>query len=487
MSKQMPTNDILWLLRNYIILALKVLIPILIIFLIGYFWIYKKILKGIKTIKKSQILLCAVSICYVVIVIGATFFSRTPSGSYNDTMNLNLFSSYVEAYHDIGVVLKNNVLLRNLILNIILFIPLGILLPWYSDKLRRMYIVVLIGLLATLAIEFTQHFNGYGTFEIDDALNNTIGTLLGYCIFMIFYRLKNKENWKRIIGYTIPIIAIIGVFTGILIGHKIQKFGNFDFEYNYIIDMSSVDIQSEVEFSNERSSMQIYQTKILTRDEARNIAVNIYEKMGKENDESLENEQENLVVFKPKREHKDETDASIVVYYVGGRYSVRESSDILVKENGTIDFVERIDNASREEIEFALKKLGIDVPENAEFIYDKKIGQYVFSMNMVMQNSQLIDGEIRCNYYVDETIKFLENNIVTYDKVLKKEIISEKEAYQKILAGKFKGFTIDEIKSITAKGVELEYKLDSKGYYVPVYKFYVLLNGNKNMIYIKAI
>ena len=74
---------------------------------------------GERKIKKSQILLYAVSICYVVIVIGATFFSRIPSETYNDRMNLNLFSSYVEAYHDIGVVLLNNVLLRNLILNII--------------------------------------------------------------------------------------------------------------------------------------------------------------------------------------------------------------------------------------------------------------------------------------------------------------------------------------------------------------------------------
>lgn len=84
----MPTNDILWLLKNYIVLALKVVIPILIIFLIGYFLVYKKLLKGTKTIKKSQILLYAVSICYVVIVIGATFFSRTPSETYNDRNEL---------------------------------------------------------------------------------------------------------------------------------------------------------------------------------------------------------------------------------------------------------------------------------------------------------------------------------------------------------------------------------------------------------------
>lgn len=353
----------------------------------------------------------------------------------------------------------------------------------YSDKLKKMYIVVPIGLLATLTIEFTQHFNDYGTFEIDDALNNTIGTLLGYCIFMIFYRLKNKENWKKIIGYTIPLIATIGVFAGMLIAHNTQEFGNFDFENNYTVDMSNVKVQSEIEFSNDKSKKQVYKTKILTRDEARDIAVYTFEKLGKQIDDSVDREQENLVVFEPMQKNN----GFVIVYYVGGIYTCSDSSEIIVKEDGTIEFMAKMENASREELEEELQRFGINVPANAEFSYDKKREQYVFTMDMVLQDNKLIDGEIRCNYYEDGTIKYVNNDIITYDIFPEKEIMSEQEAYQQILDGEFKGFTIDEIKSVIVKGVELEYKLDSKGYYVPVYKFDVLLNGNKNTIYIKAI
>ena len=149
-------------------------------------------MKGSKTIKKRQLLLYALSIGYVVIIIGATFLSRfQDSFIYNEELNLNLFSSYREAYHNINVDLVKNKLFRNLILNIMLFIPVGFLLPFYSDKLRKMYKVVLMGFVATLTIELTQHFNDYGVFEIDDIFNNTLGTLLGYCCFMIFYRIKN--------------------------------------------------------------------------------------------------------------------------------------------------------------------------------------------------------------------------------------------------------------------------------------------------------
>lgn len=56
----MKTMDILELLKNYIILGLKILIPVAIIFFIVYGLIYKKMIKGTKTINKSKILLCAI-------------------------------------------------------------------------------------------------------------------------------------------------------------------------------------------------------------------------------------------------------------------------------------------------------------------------------------------------------------------------------------------------------------------------------------------
>ena len=55
---------------------------------------------------------------------------------------------------------------------------------------------------------------------------------------------------------------MVGVFAGMLIGHNNQEFGNFDFENNYTIDMSNVKVQSEIDFSNEKSKKQVYKTCI---------------------------------------------------------------------------------------------------------------------------------------------------------------------------------------------------------------------------------
>ena len=482
----MKTMDILELLKNYIILGLKILIPVAIIFFIVYGLIYKKMIKGTKTINKSKILLCAISICYIVIVIGATFFSRQSTETYNDTLNLNLFSSYREAYHDIGVSLLNNILVRNLILNIMLFIPLGFLLPLYSDKLKKMYRVVLIGFLATLTIELTQHFNDYGVFEIDDVFNNTLGTLLGYCCFMIFYKIKNKENWKKIIGYIIPFILTVGAFIGIYITYQVQEFGNFTFEHNYRINMNNVDVQSEVEFPNERSIADIYYIHTLEEKETRQIAQKLFERVGKCIDDNETKEFENTISYWTSGDtQENETSYYAAIKYIGGAYEYKDSSDLIIKD-GNIEFLDTIDNASREEVEIALQNLGIQVPENAKFEQNER-KNYIFSINKQTQCNKLIDGSLECRYYEDKTVKYVNNNILSYEKVKGKEIKSEKEAYEEILAGEFKAFTSNEINSIVVNGVQLEYQVDSKGYYVPVYKFDVLLNESKNTIYIKAI
>lgn len=73
------------------------------------------------------------------------------------------------------------------ILNIIMFIPLGYLLPWCIKKLRNHSLwVIMIGCICSAMIELTQHFAQRGAFETGDIMFNTIGCMLGVCIFKVF-------------------------------------------------------------------------------------------------------------------------------------------------------------------------------------------------------------------------------------------------------------------------------------------------------------
>lgn len=71
--------------------------------------------------------------------------------------------------------------IRNSILNVILFIPLGFLVPLFCGKFRSTRQVLLMGLACSLFIEFAQMFT-YRLSDVNDLLTNTIGTWLGYGI-----------------------------------------------------------------------------------------------------------------------------------------------------------------------------------------------------------------------------------------------------------------------------------------------------------------
>ncbi|EPY6470986.1 VanZ family protein [Clostridium sporogenes] len=79
----------------------------------------------------------------------------------------------------------------NILGNILMFGPLGLLLPLLWKCFRKFSKTVLFGFLVSFAIEFSQLFLARGT-DIDDLILNTIGTMLGYLAFVILCKLFPK-------------------------------------------------------------------------------------------------------------------------------------------------------------------------------------------------------------------------------------------------------------------------------------------------------
>ena len=71
----------------------------------------------------------------------------------------------------------------NLLGNILLFIPLGFLLPLLVKRFRNVFVIVLTGFLLSLFYECTQLLTGIGIFDVDDMILNTFGTLIGVVVF----------------------------------------------------------------------------------------------------------------------------------------------------------------------------------------------------------------------------------------------------------------------------------------------------------------
>jgi len=80
-------------------------------------------------------------------------------------------------------------------MNILLFIPLGILLYLQFRKIiiqKGVIFATFIGTAISLAIECTQFITGRGMFEVTDLLTNTFGTFFGALCASIVIKIKRS-------------------------------------------------------------------------------------------------------------------------------------------------------------------------------------------------------------------------------------------------------------------------------------------------------
>lgn len=114
---------------------------------------------------------------YMVIMLCITFLSRLDGDmSMNVDMkriDLKLFSSWGRNARNHAYVIEN----------VLLFIPYGFLLACVFRTARKIFPVLFIGMISSLAIEVIQLVTGTGIFQIDDLLTNTLGAVIGYIIF----------------------------------------------------------------------------------------------------------------------------------------------------------------------------------------------------------------------------------------------------------------------------------------------------------------
>lgn len=114
------------------------------------------------------------------------------------------FWSYREAIRfSGGFAVTNANLLEEIILNVLLYIPMGYLLPFVWEKLRAggkrffSWRDVLIGFLCSVVTEVTQLVFRIGLFEFDDMIGNTAGGLIGYVLYEIIRQAAERRNRNR--------------------------------------------------------------------------------------------------------------------------------------------------------------------------------------------------------------------------------------------------------------------------------------------------
>jgi len=75
--------------------------------------------------------------------------------------------------------------LKNILGNIIPFVPFGFLLPIAYIKYRKFLKVMRISFVSIFGVELFQFVTMLGAFDVDDIFLNMIACLIGYCLFRL--------------------------------------------------------------------------------------------------------------------------------------------------------------------------------------------------------------------------------------------------------------------------------------------------------------
>ena len=134
-------------------------------------------------------------------ILPLTVLGRTPGAVR--TAKLELFWSHREslALAADGLSVTDAGLLAEILLNVLLFAPMGAVLPFLLPRIaergrawRGVIVVCLVACACSPAVELVQWQFRLGLFEFDDVVDNALGAAAGYAVYLLALR----RPWRRL-------------------------------------------------------------------------------------------------------------------------------------------------------------------------------------------------------------------------------------------------------------------------------------------------
>ena len=236
---------------------------------------------------RKLVLYCVFGL-YIMAVLFVTFFSRSAASDYQihiafyqDLANAvkidfgilgfihSIFTDgLAEALQHVSVEKMDSI--SQVYLNVVMFIPMGYLLPYVFDKFQKAKgRTVLNCFLFSLLIENVQLITKHGFYDIDDIVSNTLGGFLGFELYMLFayflrhprfreemeetrqYRLQAKDkpmfpyfrkmHTSRVVLYACNAEEVLNFFTSL--GFRMKKEIEDGPEHDYLLSYGNNEIE----------------------------------------------------------------------------------------------------------------------------------------------------------------------------------------------------------------------------------------------------
>lgn len=367
-------------------------------------------------------------------------------------VNFHLFRSWREAWNHFSVTAWLNILL-----NIALFVPLGILLPLTWKYFRKWHRMLAAGLGLSLYVEGMQLLSSRGILDIDDLFANTLGAMLGFCLLMAVLSLV-KKHWLRSLGHGVLALVPVAAVCGIFLAYETQEYGNLPGSATYRMDTSGITWILSCDLSQEAPTVPIYVLDVPTQAEFDALRNTFAQVLGAD------------------FERTDYYDESTM--YMDQMGNPDESHFLTVRRlDGTWIYSGIFENrtpaeANRETIEALLGELGVVIPESASFSYLHS-GIHQFSANGVIDGNTMVDGTLTCIYNAEGMLSAIDNRLIFFTRYGEETVISSQHAYQLLCDGHFASTEFERCdpRPVTVTSCTLDYQVDTKGFLQPVYLF----------------
>ena len=121
----------------------------------------------------------------------------------------NNFTPFKEMFR---YTLGSNLFIKNVIGNMVMFMPYGFFTGYFL-KINKVSVVLLLSMLVSTSIEIIQGYIGR-VFDIDDIILNVIGSIIGFLIYKLFNKIKDRlpKILRNTIFYSIIILILILLF-----------------------------------------------------------------------------------------------------------------------------------------------------------------------------------------------------------------------------------------------------------------------------------
>lgn len=191
------------MLRNMMIDVLKDTWPILVI--CSIIFVSMRIVYLVKSDKKIYIhkeLLTYLFGIYIMCLFTVVTYQDVESYGNN-------FTPFKEMFR---YTLGSNLFIKNVIGNMVMFMPYGFFTGYFL-KINKVSVVLLLSMLVSTSIEVIQGYIGR-VFDIDDIILNVIGSIIGFLIYKLFNKIKDRlpKILRNTIFYSIIILILIVLF-----------------------------------------------------------------------------------------------------------------------------------------------------------------------------------------------------------------------------------------------------------------------------------